>query len=232
MNDLLNRLGVSADQLKSVAPALIAAALILLTGYLLARQVQRWTGDLLQRWNFGKLMGSRSGPSGIDSVGSMARLLFWLVMLIVMLLSSTALGFETVGQIAELLISYFPTLLGAAITVILGVIAGEFIRAVILASAGSAEGAPTVARLAKSAVVLVSVFMALQQLGVGEDIVTATFTLVFGSIALAAGLAFGLGNRELAGEITRRWFERGRTRSAAAAENAPAEEELPSPPNE
>jgi hypothetical protein len=149
-----------------------------------------------------------------------------------MLLSSTALGFETVGQIAELLISYFPTLLGAAITVILGVIAGEFIRAVILASAGSAEGAPTVARLAKSAVVLVSVFMALQQLGVGEEIVTATFTLVFGSIALAAGLAFGLGNRELAGEITRRWFERGRTRSAAAAENAPVEEELPSPPNE
>jgi hypothetical protein len=31
-------------------------------------------------------------------------------------------------------------------------------------------------------------------------------------VALAVGLAFGLGNRELAGEITRRWYEEGRRR--------------------
>jgi hypothetical protein len=40
--------------------------------------------------------------------------------------------------------------------------------------------------------------------------VTAAFTLILGAVALAAGLAFGLGNRELAGEITRRWYEEGR----------------------
>jgi hypothetical protein len=47
--------------------------------------------------------------------------------------------------------------------------------------------------------------MALQQVGVAEEIVTAAFTLILGAAALAVGLAFGLGNRELAGEITRRW---------------------------
>jgi hypothetical protein len=52
--------------------------------------------------------------------------------------------------------------------------------------------------------------MALQQMGVAEEIVTAAFTLILGAVALAAGLAFGLGNRELAGEITRRWYEEGR----------------------
>jgi hypothetical protein len=31
-------------------------------------------------------------------------------------------------------------------------------------------------------------------------------------VALAVGLAFGLGNRELAGEITRRWYEEGQRR--------------------
>jgi hypothetical protein len=52
--------------------------------------------------------------------------------------------------------------------------------------------------------------MALQQVGVAEEIVTAAFTLILGAAALAVGLAFGLGNRELAGEITRRWYEQGR----------------------
>ena len=41
---------------------------------------------------------------------------------------------------------------------------------------------------------------------------TAAFTLILGAVALAVGLAFGLGNRELAGEITRRWYEEGQRR--------------------
>jgi hypothetical protein len=58
--------------------------------------------------------------------------------------------------------------------------------------------------------------MALQQVGVAEEIVTAAFTLILGAVALATGLAFGLGNRELAGEVTRRWYEEGRQRREAA----------------
>ena len=49
-------------------------------------------------------------------------------------------------------------------------------------------------------------------MGVAEEIVTAAFTLILGAAALAVGLAFGLGNRELAGEITRRWYEEGQRR--------------------
>jgi hypothetical protein len=64
-----------------------------------------------------------------------------------------------------------------------------------------------VSKLAKGAVIVIALFMALQQVGVAEEIVTAAFTLILGAAALAVGLAFGLGNRELAGEITRRWYE-------------------------
>ena len=227
MNDLLDRLASGADQLKALAPAIIAAGLILLTGYLLARQVQRWTSDLLGRWRIGRFFGGAGG--GADPIQSMGRLLFWLVMLVVILLSSTALGFDSASEMVGVVLDYVPTLLGAFITVILGVIAGEFLRAVIVASGGGAEGAPTLGRLVKSAVVLISIFMGIQQLGVGEEIVTATFTLVFGAIALAAGLAFGLGNRELAGEITRRWFEKGRAGREPSSEGPPAADSGESP---
>ena len=50
--------------------------------------------------------------------------------------------------------------------------------------------------------------MALQELGVATEIVTTAFAILFGAIALALSLAFGLGNRELAGEVTRNWYRR------------------------
>jgi len=57
-------------------------------------------------------------------------------------------------------------------------------------------------------VVLIAVFMASQTMGVAAEIITAAFTVILGAIALAVALAFGLGNRELAGEVTREWYNR------------------------
>ena len=45
-------------------------------------------------------------------------------------------------------------------------------------------------------------------LGVASEIVTTAFALLFGAVALALALSFGLGNRELAAEITREWYNR------------------------
>jgi hypothetical protein len=56
-------------------------------------------------------------------------------------------------------------------------------------------------------VILLAIFMALQELGIATDIVTTAFAILFGAIALAMALAFGLGNRELAGEVTREWYD-------------------------
>ena len=84
--------------------------------------------------------------------------------------------------------------------------------------------------------------MALQELGIATDIVTTAFAILFGAIALAMALAFGLGNRELAGEVTREWYEAYRTerdealrreREIEAMEEAEMEREYPeNPPTE
>ena len=132
--------------------------------------------------------------------------------LVVILLASSALGLRSISEMFGTMLNMIPTLIAAVVIVILGMIVGEFIRGMLLASAGSVEGVPTLARLAKAAVVLISVFMAMQQLGVAAEIITASFTLILGAVALAAGLAFGLGNRDLAGEITRRWYEESQER--------------------
>jgi hypothetical protein len=220
VTELWERMIVGAEQIGNVIPALVGAAVILLTGYFLARQLQRWADDLLKRLGFNRMAAAggldqavgRTGSS-LDPVRALAKLIFWLVMLIVILLASMALGLESINEMFGAMLAFIPTLIASIVIVILGIIVGEFVRGLIVASAGGVSGVPTVAKMAKAAVILISIFMALQQVGVAEEIVTAAFTLILGAGALAVGLAFGLGNRELAGEITRRWYEEGQRRN-------------------
>ena len=218
MSELWERLALGWDELADVLPGLLAAALIMFAGYFVARQLQRWTDRTLERLHFKRLadaggLTEAASRVRLDPVRAIAKLVFWLTMLVVVLLASSALGLENVREMFGRMLAFIPTLISATVVIILGMIIGEFVRALIVASAGGVEGVPTVAKLTKGAMVLIAFFMALQQVGVSEEIVTSAFTLVVGSIALAAGLAFGLGNRELAGEVTRKWYEEGRRRN-------------------
>jgi hypothetical protein len=234
VSELWQRLQAGASQLWAILPALLVAAAVLVAGYFLARLVERWTDALLVRLNFNKVaeaggLSEAMGRTGtrLDPIHAIGKLFFWLVMLVVILLASSALGLTSINTMFGTMLSYIPTLVAAIVIVILGLIVGEFVRALVLASAGGMEGVPVLAKLAKASVVLIAVFMAIQQLGIAEEIVTAAFTLIVGAIALAAGLAFGLGNRSLAGEITRRWYEEGRARREKRKKVEAKQQELP-----
>lgn len=242
MDELLDRLLIGWGELMDVLPGLLAAGVIMLAGYVVARTLQRWTDKALQRMEFRRIADAGGLTEAahrvrMDPVRALSKLIFWLTMLVVVLLASSALGLENVREMFGRMISFIPTLVSAVVIIILGMIVGEFVRALVVASAGSVEGVVTVAKLTKGAMVTIAVFMALQQVGVSDDIVTAAFTLVLGSIALAAGLAFGLGNRELAGELTRKWYNEGRRRNRrstdppepATLDDDAAGEETPTP---
>jgi hypothetical protein len=218
MNGLWDRLAVGFGQLAMVLPPLIAAGLILFAGYFVARTIERWTDALLERLNFNKMaeggLSEAVGRTGmhLKPVQVVGKLLFWLVMLVTILIASVALGLRNINEMFGTMLSYIPTLIASVVIVILGMIVGEFVRGLVLATAGKVEGVPILAKVAKAAIVLIAAFMAMQTMGLAAEIITAAFTVVLGAIALAVGLAFGLGNRELAGEITRRWYEAGRRR--------------------
>ncbi|MBL8998955.1 MAG: hypothetical protein SFV24_04225 [Gemmatimonadales bacterium] len=239
MNALIERLQLGLDQLAGFVPAFFGAALILVAGYFLARVIERGVDALLQRLNFNKVaeaggLSEAVGRTGsrLDPIHAVGKLLFWLVMLVVILLASAALGLNSINQMFGTMLSYIPTLIAAVVIVILGMIVGEFVRGLVLASAGGVEGVPTLAKLAKGAVLLIAVFMAMQQMGVADEIITAAFTLILGAIALAAGLAFGLGNKDLAGEITRRWYEEGQERRRLRRRATDRTGEHPTNPND
>jgi len=218
MSELWERLQAGWGELWYVLPGLLAAAAIMLAGYVVARALRTWTDRTLERLQFKRLADAGGfteavGRVRMDPVRAVGTLVFWLTMLVAVLLASSALGLENVREMFGRMLAFIPTLISGTVIVILGLIMGEFVRALIVTSAGGVEGVVTVAKLTKGAMVMIAVFMALQQVGVNEEIVNSAFILILGSIALAAGLAFGLGNRELAGELTRKWYEEGRRRN-------------------
>jgi len=156
---------------------------------------------------------------------------FWLVMFTVILLAANALGLESLANVVSTLVSYIPSVIAAIVIILVGIVLGGFVGGIINASAGAVHGGRALARIGRGGVLLLAIFMALQELGIATDIVTTAFAILFGAIALALALSFGLGNRELAGEITREWYDRYRRERADALareeqEEAKAEAEL------
>jgi hypothetical protein len=119
------------------------------------------------------------------------------------------------------LLAYIPNVIAAVIVLALGLLLGEFMKDLVLASAGDLGGSLTLARAAKGAVILLATFMALEQLDIAQDILLVFFVAVVGAASLAAGIAFGVGGREVAAEIVRDWYTRSQ-RKRRTAESTPA----------
>lgn len=209
------RLQETLAQLWEFVPALLGAAVVLFAGYLLAKLVQKGAARLLRRIHLNDVLRKGGVMQAVDRTGThfnptrvVANLLFWLVMFTVMLIAANALGLDSLAQVFSELVSYIPSVIAAIVIVILGIVLGDFVEGLIMASTSTLQGGPTLARAGKGGVILLAVFMSLQELGVGTEIVTTAFAIIFGAIALALALSFGLGNRELAGEVTRKWYEK------------------------
>lgn len=239
MDQFSDRLQTSfATVFGELVPALLGALVILFAGYLLARVVERLVRRALQRLRVNQLLErgglteaiERSGTR-VDPARVLSSLIFWLIMFAVILVAANALGLEGLANVFGELVSYIPSVIAAIVIILVGIILGGFVGGLILASAGRVHGGTALARLGQGGVIVLAVFMALQELGIATDIVTTAFAILFGAVALAAALAFGLGSRDLAGEITRDWYERYRRereqveRSAKEAELAEEVEE-------
>ena len=231
MSTFTERLEQSFALLGEFLPALFGALVILFAGYLVAKVIEKGTARLLRRMHLNQLLERGGVMQAVERSGShlnpakvIANLLFWCVMFAVLLVAANAIGLESLANVFSELVSYIPSVIAAIVIIILGIVLGGFVGGLIMASAGGLHGGPWLARTGRAGVIVLAVFMALQELGIATDIVTTAFAILFGAVALALSLSFGLGNRELAGEITREWYQRYQVERRAIDAEAAADE--------
>ena len=229
----LDRLRESFSQLADIVPALFGALIILFAGYLLAKLIEKGTERLLHRLKLNQVLERGGVMEAVERTGShfnptrvVGKTMFWIAMFAVLIVAANALGMESLAGVFTELVGYMPSLMSAVVIMIVGIVLGRFIGGLIMASAGAVQGGPTLARVGRWGVIVLSVFMALQELGIATDIVTTAFAILFGAVAFGLALAFGLGNRDLAGQVTREWYQRYRAeREAIEREVAEREQE-------
>ncbi|HMC56913.1 MAG TPA: mechanosensitive ion channel [Gemmatimonadaceae bacterium] len=212
-------------------PALLGALIIVFAGYLLAKVLERLVERFLRRVGLNRMLERGGVMEAVERSGAhlnparvLSNLVFWLVMFAVILVAANALGLESLASVFGELVSYIPSVIAAIVIILVGIVLGQFVGGLIAASAGALHGGRALARVGSGGVILLAVFMALQELGIATDIVTTAFAILFGAIALALALSFGLGGRDLAAEITREWYQRyKRERDEALAREAAEE---------
>jgi hypothetical protein len=236
-DSLTDRLEEGILQIVAFLPRLAAALGILMVGLAIAKMVERGTDLALHRIGFDRWMQEGGVTEALERAGTtldpssvLAKLVFWTMMLLVILLSANALGITAVSILFAELLAYVPNVIAAVMVLVLGILLGEFIKDLVLASAGGLQGGFNLARAAKAAIILLAMFMALDQLSIAQDIVLVFFIAVVGAAALAAGIAFGLGGREVAAQISREWYERHRAASRPRPRAEPGREPPVAPP--
>ncbi len=197
--------------LLSFIPALIGAVIILIIGWVLSGILARVVETVLNKVGFehaAERTGitsviSRSGAGTMRASHVIAELVKWFVRLIFIEVAAQALHLTEVTTLVNSIVLFIPNLVVALIIVLVGVLAAQFIGRLLRGSLAQAKfsNANLFGTIAEYGIIGLAVVTALSQIGVATIIVTILFAGIVGALALAGGLAFGLGGRDTAAEI-------------------------------
>ncbi len=202
-------------------PSFFGALLILLVGWVVAKFIRL----LVFRFLLAVRFDLASEKAGVDEVliradirqspaELLAVLVQWLVMLIVLMTAVNTLGLSSVSDLLNHILLYIPKVIAAVIALILGLFFANLLSGVIKTAAANAGLGETeaLAALARYAIVAFTVAVTLEELGIAAELVRSAFVILFGAVALAAALAFGLGCKDLARDWIVRYLDSSRTR--------------------
>ncbi len=209
----VNSLNSFWTKLAAFVPQILAALVILIFGWIVAKLLRAGFRQFLRVMHFDRLAEKsgieaflKYGELEISLTNLLSELVYWLVMLVVVILVSDSLGLSKVTELFNKVVLYIPHIIIAIIVLVFGTLIARAINRIIFAYLKNigVDGALTISTVSEYAIQLFVVFVALEQLNIGTQLLTVAFAIGFGAICLALALAFGLGGREWAAGIIQR----------------------------
>ncbi len=184
-------------QMLSILPNLFGAALILAISYIIGKVVAELVSKLLAGMGFDSLPVKLGFAKPEEGAKSPSQLIGFIVIAAVMLFSlveaARILGFALLADIIfEFTVFAGHVLMGLIILAIGIYLANLAFKA---ASSSGMSRSKLPAYIAKVAILVFAGAMALQQMGLANEIINLAFGLLLGAIAVAVALAFGLGRK-------------------------------------
>ena len=193
-------------------PAFLAAVVVLIIGILIASFLGKLVKKVLDMGKVDDLVDrtgvNRQLGTSISVTAVIAWIVKWFFIIATLLAVVNILNIEQVTAFLNQVLLYIPNVVVAIIILALGLVAGNFVQSIVestaTASGMSKVATDALAAISKWAIVIFSLLAALVQLGIASGLIQFLFTGFVAMVALAGGLAFGLGGRDKAS----RWLDK------------------------
>lgn len=196
-------------------PLLLGAIVILLIGYLVAKGVSVVVYKLLAKANLNRLLHAGKGGNIVqraipDPTDLIAKITYWILFLFGVSVAASYLGIPVVADFIHDVYAYIPNIVAAFLIFLVAGAIASWIGTLIANTMGDTPTGKVVGSVAPVLVMVIAVFMILNQLRIAPEIVNLTYAALVGSTALGMALAFGLGGRGVAAKMLDDLYEKGR----------------------
>jgi len=188
-------------------PSIFAASIIIVLAIVIGKIIQTLLVQILIGLGFDRLLEGwgakkvgQTSPSHVAGIIAFIYIIFFAVME-----AAEVLNFQMLSNLSSQFIAFAFKVILAVVILGAGILIGNWVKRL---TEGAAKERPFIANLAKAAIVVFALAIALRSLGIADEIVTLAFGSLLGSIAVAAAIAFGIGSKDIAGREVDAWVKK------------------------
>ncbi len=191
-------------------PNFLVAVIILVVGWVVAVFVAKLIKQVLHSVKLDEIgdklgldeVSSRTGMK-MNVSGTISWLVKWFLLLAVFLAAADILGLAEVSKFLNQVLMYIPNVVAGAAILLVGTMLAGFLSKLVRHSVQAAGlvSADMLGAVTQWAVMIFTILATLDQLQVAPAFVSTLFTGIIAMLAIAGGLAFGLGGRDHATKV-------------------------------
>lgn len=187
-------------------PKFIAGTIILLIGIIIASILKQILLEVFKALKIELFLKKYGVPEAQDDFtwsNILAEIVRWFVVIVFLIPTADVWGLPQIVTVLNAFLLYLPNVFVAAIIALVGFVFARLAHDIVLASTRrvSPESASTIASVTRWAIIIFVMLAVLNQLGVATDLVRILFTGFVAMIAIAGGIAFGLGGQGAAKDV-------------------------------
>jgi hypothetical protein len=191
----------------SFLPNLIIALIIFAIGWVLAALVEKLVESIFKALKVDGALKSAGLEDVVKRAGHnlnsglfVGALVKWFVIVVFLIASFDVLGLSQVNVFLSDVVGYLPQVIIAVLILMVAVVIANAMQRIVVASsrAANVKSAELLGRITKWAIWIFALLTALFNLGIAPGLIQTIVMAVFAGAAIAIGLAFGLGGKEVA----------------------------------
>ncbi len=199
----------------SFVPSLLGAIILFIIGWVVGGVVGKAISQVVTALKVDKLFESAGandlmGRAGmkLNVGGFLGGVVKWFIVIVFLMASLEIMGLTQVNDfLREAVLYYLPKVVIAALVLIIATVISDVMKKLVQASAQAANvrSAVMLGSVARYAIWTFAFIIALSELGIATAFMQILFTGLVGALAIACGLAFGLGGKDAAGRAVDRF---------------------------